>query len=196
MGTVIDLGPVDWGQIWAHRGAWVSPAHFAELNAITNATHLSHPGYWRNLFASYPEVAAKAGQIAHQFLIPGRVEQHFASQMAIPMIKPDAMNSFTQKEHQNALNQQKENDRIGRKYLEDNPRFNVDAPLGDKLLDMLRNAPVAKQVVDAEQAIQQEVVDTYHAGKKFVGDISDNAVGFGYAAIAIAGVVALIALRQ
>lgn len=86
--TVIDFGPVDWGKIWGDRAGLVNDVHLKELNSITNATHLSSPGYWRNLFASYPEVTSKAGLIAQRYVIPGQHPKSFKTEIRAPIITP------------------------------------------------------------------------------------------------------------
>lgn len=90
--TVIDFGPVDWGKIWQDRSGLVSAEHLKELNSITNATHLSSPGYWRNLFASYPEVVSKAGLIAQRYVTPGHQPKSFKTEVRSPIITPAQAN--------------------------------------------------------------------------------------------------------
>lgn len=97
MTVVIDFGSVDWGKIWGDRASLVNADHLKELNSITNATHLSHPGYWRNLFSSYPEVISRQGFIARQYLIPGRESYTKTTTQNNEMTKPADMNSFVQK---------------------------------------------------------------------------------------------------
>lgn len=112
MTTVIDFGPVDWGKIWGERASLVSPQHLNDLNAISAASHLSNPGYWRNLFASYPEVISRAGFIANHYVRPGQTPKAFATSHATTMITPQAMNiaiadrvKNSQLEHQEFLSQ-------------------------------------------------------------------------------------------
>jgi hypothetical protein len=92
MTTVIDLGPVDWGRIWGDRAGLVTEAHLKELNAISNAVHSQHPGYWRNLFSSYPEVVSSAGQIARLYVRPGQTPSAFATSQPARMPEPASMN--------------------------------------------------------------------------------------------------------
>lgn len=92
MSTVVDLGPVDWGRIWADKAGLVSPDHLKELNAISNTTHSTHPGYWRNLFASYAEVISNAGQIARLYVRPGQTPATFTTHQPARMPEPGKMN--------------------------------------------------------------------------------------------------------
>ena len=92
MTTVIDFGPVDWGKIWGDRATLVSSAHLTDLNSISNATHLSSPGYWRNLFSSYPEVISNQGFIAQHYVLPGREPSRKTTTQEKPMLSTQAMN--------------------------------------------------------------------------------------------------------
>jgi hypothetical protein len=92
MTTVIDLGPVDWGRIWADRAGLVTADELKTLNEITNATHSAHPGYWRNLFASFPDVISNAGQIARLYVRPGQTPTAFATSQPARMPEPANMN--------------------------------------------------------------------------------------------------------
>lgn len=103
--TVIDFGPVDWAKIWQDRAGLVSDTHLKELNQITNATHLSSPGYWRNLFASYPEVVAKAGLIVARYTLPGREPRHFSTEMRTPMVTPMQANKQTEDKRAQTLHE-------------------------------------------------------------------------------------------
>lgn len=94
MTTVVDLGPVDWGKIWGDRAGLVTPEHLADLNAISPGTHSMSPGYWRNLFASYPEVVSKAGYIAQFYVRPGQTPKYHGTSQDKPMTKVQSMNTF------------------------------------------------------------------------------------------------------
>lgn len=94
MTTVVDLGPVDWGRIWGDRAGLVSPEHLTELNAISPGTHSMSPGYWRNLFASYPEIISKAGYISQFYVRPGQTPKYYGTTQDKPMTKVTAMNTF------------------------------------------------------------------------------------------------------
>lgn len=92
MTTVIDLGPVDWGRIWQDRAGLVSADHLKELNSISNAVHSSAPGYWRNMFASFPEIVSNAGQIARLYVRPGQEPKSFVTTQPARMPEPASMN--------------------------------------------------------------------------------------------------------
>lgn len=94
MTTVVDLGPIDWGKIWGDRAGLVSPEHLTELNAISPATHTMSPGYWRNLFASYPEVINRAGYISQYYVRPGQTPKYHGTSQDKPMTAVQSMNVF------------------------------------------------------------------------------------------------------
>lgn len=100
MTKVIDFGPVDWSKIWGDRASLVSAEHLKELNSITNATHLSHPGYWRNLFAAYPEVISRQGFIADHYTYPGQKVTTKTFQMDASPTPVGDMNRYVQATHE------------------------------------------------------------------------------------------------
>lgn len=95
MTSVVDLGPVDWGRIWGDRAGLVNAEHLAELNKISPATHSMSPGYWRNLFASYPEVTSRAGYISQFYVRPGETPKYYGTSQDKPMTNVQSMNLFT-----------------------------------------------------------------------------------------------------
>jgi len=103
--TIVDLGPVDWAKIWRDRAGLVNDEHLKELNSITNATHLSSPGYWRNLFASYPEVVSKAGLVAQRYVLPGKAPKSFKTEMRAQMVTPMQANKQTEDKHIKAIHE-------------------------------------------------------------------------------------------
>jgi len=196
MSTVIDFGEVDWGKIWGDRAKLVTPEHLRDLNAIDTSTHLRHPGYWRNLFSSYPEVVSRAGQISDTYTPAGKKAQTQAFQFQSPSLKPNAMNAFTAKQRDEAFNQRKENDKVSQKYLEENPRFNRNASLGDQFLDTLRHAPVVKQVVDVEQKVERTAGVLIAGAEHIVTGVGDNITTISYAAVGAVAVAGLILLSR
>lgn len=154
--TVVDLGPVDWGRIWGARDGLVDARHLAELNAISPATHLSAPGYWRNLFASYPEVIANAGLIARQFSLPGREPKTFSTNQRAQIPNPTSANKFVQDKRNETLQQIAESQRESAE-LEKNP-FKKAAIMAK------RDAEEIPVVQSAEKAVQ------------IVGETAENAL--------------------
>lgn len=102
MNTVVDFGPVDWGKIWGDRAGLVNEKHLQDLNAITAATHLANPGYWRNLFSSYPEVISNSGLISQRYTLPGRVPSYHNTSQDKPMIGVQSMNLAVDYRHEQA----------------------------------------------------------------------------------------------
>lgn len=94
MTTVVDFGPIDWGRIWGDRAGLVSEAHLVELNAISPATHTMSPGYWRNLFSSYPEVIGRAGYISQYYVRPGQTPNYVGTSQDKPLGSVQSMNTY------------------------------------------------------------------------------------------------------
>lgn len=94
MTSVIDFGPIDWGRIWGDRASLVSAEHLTDLNGISPATHTMSPGYWRNLFSSYPEVISRSGFISNYYVLPGKTPKYVATEQDKPMGSVQSMNTY------------------------------------------------------------------------------------------------------
>jgi len=219
MTAVIDFGSVNWNNIWIDRATWVTPEHLRELNGVSTAQKLSNPGYWHNLFASYPEVISQAGAIAHKFTVPGQQEKHFATQLSTPMLRPDAMNNFYEKNRAATITLRDENRKKAAEYLAANPRLNDNAPLASRLLDGAKQVPVIGSIINLTEGVGHVAGKVIATGEKIVdgaakvADLVDDAAGkvkniidnpptlpplidFGMVGMAIAGVGAVILLSS
>lgn len=101
--TVIDFGPVDWGRIWGDRASLVTAAHLKELNEISAQTHLTSPGYWRNLFASYSEIRADAAKIVRLYTRPGQTPKFFATTTTTAIPLPGQVNKISEDKRNAAI---------------------------------------------------------------------------------------------
>lgn len=175
MTTVVDLGPVNWGDIWRDRALWLTQAHLNELNQLTPAQLLMHPGEWRNMFASYREVIQQAGTIAQRYVNPGQQAKHFQTELEKPLQKPGVMNKAAEDEHKAQLAAQKEWEKEGEQYLKDNPRYDSNAPLGRRLWDQSKHIPGVKVVTTTAEKVAttaSNVADTAENLADTVNNIS------------------------
>lgn len=178
--TIIDFGPVDWGKIWQDRSGLVNAEHLKELNSITNATHLSSPGYWRNLFASYPEVVSKAGLIAQRYITPGHQPKTFKTETRAPIITPTQANKQIADKRLQTIHEVEDQQREA-KELEKHPfkkafyiskREIAETTIGKTAVE------VASNTMDVIQDIGQTIGNVTESAKNLTGyvrGISTNA---------------------
>jgi hypothetical protein len=151
MTTVVDLGPVNWARIWGDRAGLVTPDHLKILNEISAQTHLSTPGYWRNLFASFPEVINNAGQIARLYVNPGQEPRSFTSSLNARMSTPASMNKQVQDKREQTMREVKEQTDEALKLHPIQKGFII---IGREIQDKV---PVVKKSVEVVQNVGETV---------------------------------------
>lgn len=174
MTTVIDLGPVDWGRIWQDRAGLVSVDHLKELNSISNAVHSSAPGYWRNLFASFPEIVSNAGQIARLYVRPGQEPKSFVTTQPARMPEPASMNKQVEDKRNQTIREVEEMRAasaalhpVTRGFMYLGQRVKDEVPIVKKAVDLVEKVgDTAANLVDAASNIAG-------AAKDLTGDASD-----------------------
>lgn len=193
MTTVIDLGPVDWGRIWADRSGLVSADHLKELNAISNATHSAHPGYWRNLFASFPEVVSSAGQIARLYVRPGQTPTAFRTEQPARMPEPANMNKQVEDSRNQTIREVEARRALTPPHPITQGFIIIGRQIKDEVPGVRKGIEIVEKVGDTVSNIADTVSNIAGAAKNLTGDASNltkDAEAFIQKAMLVGGVVA------
>lgn len=167
MTTVIDLGPVDWGRIWQDRAGLVSADHLKELNSISNAVHSSAPGYWRNMFASFPEIVSNAGQIARLYVRPGQEPKSFVTTQPARMPEPASMNKQVEDKRNQTIREVEE---MRAASAAIHPVTQGFMRIGQEVKDKV---PVIKKAADLVEKAGDTVTNLVDAASNIAGGASD-----------------------
>lgn len=179
--TVIDFGAVDWGKIWGDRASLVTTAHLNELNSISAQTHLSSPGYWRNLFSSYSEVKEDASRIARLYTRPGQQVKTFETHTTAPILSPGQANKFNEDKRAEAITQRDamllESDNFSK-----NP-FNVaGAIIGQRVKDTevyQKGSQIAEKALNVGEKVGQAAENLLDITKNVTKLLADETQGGG-----------------
>lgn len=180
MTTVVDLGPIDWGRIWGDRASLVSAEHLTELNSISPATHTMSPGYWRNLFASYPEVTSRAGFISQYYVRPGQTPKYYGTSQDKPMANVQSMNTFvkntieTTRKEADAMMAKKVHP-IGQGFIIIG-RETGATKAAEKIIDIAGN--VGATVINVVDGVKN-VTDDFKDASKHTGELLKGAMAVG-----------------
>lgn len=177
MTTVIDLGPVDWGRIWADRAGLVTADELKQLNAISNATHSAAPGYWRNLFASFPDVIANAGQIARLYVRPGQTPTAFRTEQLARMPEPANMNKQVEDKRNEAIREVEARRALTPPHPITQGFIIIGRQIKDEVPGVRKGIEIAEKVGDTITNVADTVSNLAGAAKNLSSDASNLTKG-------------------
>lgn len=192
MSTVVDLGPVDWGRIWGDRAGLVTPEHLAQLNTITAQTHLSAPGYWRNLFASFPEIISSAGQIARLYVRPGQTPTNFTTQQPARMSDPANVNKQTEDRRNQTIREVEQRNALAPPHPITQGFIIIGREIQENVPAVRKGIEIIEKVGDTVSNVADTVSNVASAAKNLTANASNltrETEGFMQKAVLIGGVV-------